>query len=273
MKVAGIHVYPVKSLAGQSVEAAEVEPWGLRGDRRWAVLESDGARLSAREEHRMLGLSAKPTDSGIELSSREGDVLSVSTPVDGQLVPTSISRLESVRLAQGDAHVWLSRLLGRPVRLAWLDDPRRRSVSVDHGGLEGDALNLADAGPLLLTSTSSLRQLNDWMVEDASARGEDPPEPMEMQRFRPTVEVDDVPVPFEEDSWRTVKIGSVEFRFAEQCDRCVMTTLNPHTLVGGNEPLRTLAAHRKRDGKTWFGIRLVPTTLGVIRVGDRVTAG
>jgi uncharacterized protein YcbX len=270
VKVAAIHVYPVKSLAGESVTNAEVEPWGLRHDHRWVVLEPDGSRLSAREEHRLLGLSARPMADGIELASRDGQTVLVSTPVDGELVPTSISRLESVRVASDEAHRWLSRHLERPVRLAWLDDPRRRSVSATHGGLEGDSLSLADAGPLLLTSTASLRQLNDWMVEDALSRGGGSSAPMQMARFRPNVVVDDVPEPFEEDCWRTFRIGAAKFQFAEHCDRCVMTTLDPQTLAGGKEPLRTLAAHRQWDHKTWFGIRVIPAASSVIGVGDPV---
>jgi uncharacterized protein YcbX len=265
-------VYPVKSLAGVSVRTAVVEPWGLRHDRRWVVLTPDGTRLSAREEHAMLRLLATPTDDGVALTAEHADRLHVRNPTAGELVPTSVSRLESVRLATAEAHEWLSDLLGRSVRLGWLDDPRRRSVSDVHGGLEGDSLTVADAGPLLLTSTASLRQLNEWIVEGASSRGEEPSEPMEMLRFRPNVIVDDVPEPFEEDTWRQVRIGGARFRFAEVCDRCVMTTLDPRTLHAGKEPLRTLAKHRQWDHKTWFGIRVIPTAVAAISVGDDVEA-
>ena len=260
MHLTAIYIYPVKSLAGGVVEEAQVEPWGLRHDRRWVVLEPDGTRLSAREEHRMLGITATPTETGVALSARDGQELSVTTPITGELVPTSVSRLESVRIAAAPAHDWLSDQLNRPVRLAWLDDPRRRSVSDAHGGVEGDSLTLADAGPLLLTSTTSLRQLNDWIGDGR----------MEMLRFRPNVIVDDVPEPFEEDGWRSVRIGDVPFRFAETCDRCVMTTLDPFTLEGGKEPLRTMARYRKWDHKTWFGIRLIPLTVGTVHVSDDV---
>ena len=270
MRLAEIRVYPVKSLAGGTVSSAEVEPWGLRHDRRWVVLEADGTRLSAREEHRMLGLVATATDDGIEITAPDGETISVAAPVDADLVPTSVSRLDSVRVAPDSANAWLSDRLDRPVRLGWLDDPRRRTVSPAHGGEEGDPLTVADAGPLLLTSTSSLDQLNDWMTEGAVARGEEPHAPMEMLRFRPNVTVDDVPEPFEEDGWRQIRISAATFRFAEICDRCVMTTLDPQTLTGGKEPLRTLAKHRQWDHKTWFGIRLIPTNTNPIHVGDDI---
>jgi len=209
----------------------------------------------------MLGLTATPKGRAVHIATRSGDWMEVTEPVDGELVPTTMSRLKSVRLASPAAHDWLSYQLERPVRLAWLDDPRRRSVSEAHGGLPGDSLTVADAGPLLLTSNASLRQLNDWM---------DPRGDIEMARFRPNVVVDDVAEPFEEDRWRRIQIGESEFRFAEICDRCVMTTLDPQTLAGGKEPLRTLAKRRQWDHKTWFGIRLIPVSATLIRVGDKV---
>jgi uncharacterized protein YcbX len=51
------------------------------------------------------------------------------------------------------------------------------------------------------------------------------------------------------------------------CDRCVMTTIDPITLASGKEPIRTLARHRRWDGKTWFGTRLVPLGTATICVG------
>ena len=84
--------------------------------------------------------------------------------------------------------------------LGWLDDPRRRSVSADHGGRPGDVLSLADAGPLLLASTASLRRLDDWIAAGAAERGEEPPAPLPMERFRPTVVVDGAETPFAEDA-------------------------------------------------------------------------
>jgi uncharacterized protein YcbX len=157
---------------------------------------------------------------------------------------------------------WLSSRLGRAVQLAWLDDPRRRTVSEAHGGRPGDVLTLADAGPLLLTTNASLGQLGEWAGEQFA-----------MTRFRPNVVIDGPDdLPFAEDDWSRVRIGDVEFRFAEHCDRCVLTTIDPETQLGGKEPLRTLAKYRQWSHKTWFGIRIIPLTTGTIRVGDSVAA-
>jgi len=270
--LAAINIFPVKSLGGVPASEADVQPWGLRQDRRWLVLNHDGTVLTARAERRMLGVTATPLDdSAIELTARDGSTLRVATPVAGEVVSTSLSRLESVRAAGPEADDWLSDELDRPVRLCWLDDPGRRTVSLDHGGHPGEPLNLADAGPLLLTSSASLARVNEWMREDALERGVDPSAPVRMERFRPTVVVDGISAAFVEDDWKQVRIGGVEFRFAERCDRCVLTTIDPHTLEMGKEPLRTLARHRQWDHKTFFGIRIIPAGTGTIRLGDAVS--
>jgi uncharacterized protein len=268
MVLRSIHTYPVKSMRGGNVTASAVEPWGLEHDRRWAVLSPDGSRLSAREDRNLLSLWAAPrAGGGVTLTASDGSTIDVDPPVNGQFVPTSISRLSAVRVAEQAAHAWLSAQLSRPVRLAWLDDPCRRPVSRAHGGLDGEPLSLADAGPLLLTSETSLRRLNEWITE--SAENPDQGTHAVMTRFRPNVVVEG-DEPFAEDGWARVRIGGVSFRQAERCDRCMITLIDPDTLTQGKEPLRSLARHRRRDGKTWFGIRLIPETIGRIQVGDAV---
>lgn len=272
MRLASIHLYPVKSLRGVDVTTAAVEPWGLRHDRRWLLLNPDGTYLTAREEHRMLGVGAMPRDGGaVAVTGLDGTTLEVKEPVDGEFAPTATSRLDTVRLAAPEAHEWFSAQFGRPLRLGWLDDPRRRSVSEQHGGLPGDIVNLSDVGPLLLTTTASLRQLNDWIAEGAVARGEEMPEPLPMSRFRPSVVVDAARVAFAEDGWKQVRIGEVVFRVFGTCDRCVLTTIDAQTYRTGKEPIRTLSRHRKWDGKVYFGVWLVPQGEGTISVGDEVT--
>jgi len=270
--LSSIRVYPVKSLAGTDLAEARVDLWGLGHDRRWLLSTPERDVLTARQVPGMLHLHASPLeDGGIVLSAGDGSAQHVPPPLHGELIATALSRLDTVRWAGSEADGWLSRHLDRPVRLGWLDEPGRRSVSEHHGGRPGDPLSLADAGPLLLTSQASLRRLNEWMMEDAAARGEDPPPAIAMTRFRPNVVVEHVDEPFAEDRWLGLRIGSVELRFAEHCDRCFLTTFDPDTLARGKEPLRTLAQHRRWDHKTWFGIRLIPVSTGKIQLGDAVT--
>ncbi|MDC7122346.1 MOSC domain-containing protein [Cellulomonas fimi] len=276
--VSSLHVFPVKSLRGVDVPAAHVERWGVRGDRRWMVVEPAGGVLTAREHPRMLGVRAEPLDGGVRLSAPGASDLQVREPEGVEPdVTVGLSRLECATGAGSAADDWLSDALGRRVRLVWLDDPRRRTVSPQHGGRAGDALSLADAGPLLVTTEASMAALNAW-VADRALEAADPtgsptvPAPLPMERFRPNLVVGGDLEPFEEDRWAGLRVGDVELRFAERCDRCSLTTIDLDTLVTTKEPIRTLARHRREDGKTWFGVRMVPVTTGRVAVGDPVTA-
>lgn len=255
----------MKSFAGEDVNSAAVNPWGVEQDRRWALVDSSGKTLTAREHNHLLGLSAHAlSDTAVQLSARDGGSITVEMLDGGDTIDVSQSGQGTAIAARGDVNRWLSDRVGLDVRLVWQPDPTVRAIDPDDGGQPGEVVSLADAGPLLLTSEASLRQLDEWTEPDA--------EPLDMVRFRPNVVIDDLE-PFTEETWTSVTIGDVRFRVTMICDRCVMTTIEPTTLVRGKEPIRTLAAHRQRDHKTWFGIRLTPLDLGRIHVGDRVEAG
>jgi uncharacterized protein YcbX len=167
------------------------------------------------------------------------------------------------------ADAWLQKALGRDdLHLVWCDDPTRRTLNPAHARPE-DHTAYADGYPVTIASETSLRRLNDWITEGALERGEDPPAPLPMQRFRPNVVVDG-DAPFAEDDWTAVVIGDVRFRVAKPTDRCVMTTIDPRSLQTGKEPIRTMARHRLVDHKTMFAVHLIPETTGRISVGDEV---
>ncbi|MBP2705711.1 MOSC domain-containing protein [Microbispora sp. RL4-1S] len=269
MRLTDIRIYPLKSAAGLPVETALVHPWGLDGDRRWAVVDEQGDNLWLGEFPAMLTVRAENlADGGLSLSA-PGLPGIVVPPAGGRSVPVGFSGLDSAVAAEPAADEWFTRLLGRTARLVWLDDPRRRTIDPAHGGLPGEVVSFAWDAPLLLTSTASLRLLDDWIAQGAAERGEEPPGPLSMARFRPSVVIDGAE-PYQEDDWKEVRIGTIDFRVSEICDRCAVTTIDPETAVKGKEPIRTLARHRRWDGKTWFGIRLVPRAPGRISVGDPV---
>ncbi len=267
MKVTALHLYPVKATGPFDVDTAAVELRGLRHDRRWAVVDAAGKVLHDTTHDVLMTVTARPLPSGDIAVSAPGQAeLQVARPVGGRGIGVDLSRVETLIDAGDEAAGWLSAVVGEEVRLGWQpgDDPR--PVAADHGGLGDEPLSLADTGPLLLTTTASLRQLDAWIAADHEAQ------PMTMQRFRPNVVVDGELEPFVEDHWRTLEIGGVPFRFAEHCDRCVVTTIDPATRVRGKEPIRTLAKHRRWDGHVWFGIRIVPLGVGEIVVGSPVVA-
>lgn len=259
-----INRYPVKSCRGQSLPSATVERCGLAGDRRWMLVDPRGRTVTARAEARLVLVTPQPTTSGLTLTAPGREPLVVEVP-EPRPTPVRVHASEvAATPAAADAHDWFSAYLDSPVRLVYLDDPERRTTDPAHTRPD-DRVSLADAYPILLTGTGSLDALNDLVADGAhAAEG-----PMTMTRFRPNLVVS--AAPWAEDGWRRLRIGASVFRVVKGCSRCVLTTVDPDTGIKGREPLRTLARHRSRDGRTWFGVNLVPDDPGaVLTVGDPV---
>ena len=265
--VTGLRIHPVKSLAALRVAAAPVEPWGLAGDRRWMLVDARGELVSQRQLPRLGQFRAAPTDTGgpgsLLVHAPDGQSLLVE-PAKGAHRPVTLfgDPLETLDAAE-DASAWFSRLLGAELRLVHLDDARRRPSP--------HPVSLADGYPVNLAATASLAALNELI---AAGHPDDPVKgaPVPMTRFRPNVVVDGTEA-WAETGWQRVRIGGVEFRVAEQCGRCVMTTLDQVTGERrGPEPLRALGRHRKFGRTLGFAMQLLPVgPPGTIRVGDRLT--
>lgn len=281
IRVAGLFLHPVKSTAVRPVRAARVTYAGLLGDRRWMVVDAEGDLLSAREEPRLFTIVADTpqTDPSVRSALVLSQSPSAATGLTSLHVDEPGGRAVDVTLhgnplravpADASATAWVREALGRhDVTLVWCDDPTRRTLNPDHSR-PGDHTALADGYPLTLASEASLRRLNDWVAETSTERGEPLPDPLPVTRFRPNVVVDGDIEPFAEDGWSGVRIGDVAFRLPKGVDRCVMTTIDASSLHRRHEPIRTLARHRRRDGKTWFAVHLIPDGEGPLRVGDAV---
>ncbi|MFB8392946.1 MOSC domain-containing protein [Streptomyces yangpuensis] len=267
LHVQALHVHPVKSLAGTAPDAVAVEPWGLSGDRRWALIDPEGTVLTQRRHPRLALASARPLGGDrIAVTAPGLAELVVEVPEPGPLEPVSLfgKKVETV-VAAGAAADWFSAYLGVPVRLVHLDDPAvRRPVDPDYA-LPGETVSLADGYPLLLTTLASLDALNALI-----ARGDHPEEgPLPMDRFRPNVVVAGAEA-WAEDGWQRVAIGDALFRGARECGRCVVTTTDQRTAERGREPLKTLARHRRIGKSLAFGRLLVPLRPDTLHIGDEV---
>jgi hypothetical protein len=189
-------------------------------------------------------------------------------PSGAGLVPVSVWGHDLLASPADDAaSLWLTGIVGEPVRLVYLDDPTRRATNPDYSQ-DGDRVSFADGYPLLLTSEASLDGVNEWIAEGSKAAEG----PVPMRRFRPSVVVSGAPA-WAEDGWRRLRIGAVTFRVAKGCDRCVFTTIDPDTAAKGHEPLFALARHRNWDNKVWFGVNLIPDAPppgALIRTGDPI---
>ena len=268
-EVSELYRYPVKSAAGRRLEEAEVAARGFRADRRWMVVDPDGNFLTQREHTRMALLQprvygehltvcfcepAEQTDAGEALKLQH-------PPVGNETMEVEVwgDRLEA-RRARRAADRWLREHLGVDCRLVYMPDSTLRPLDTRVGGEEdGDIVSFVDGYPFLLIGRASLEELNRRLDE-----------PVPMDRFRPNIVVEGTE-PFAEDDWQRLQIGGVEFRVAEPCTRCVITTVDQSTGEKGTEPLATLAEFRRTDaGKVAFGQYLVHQSRGMIRQGDRL---
>jgi uncharacterized protein YcbX len=260
MRVVSLHRYPVKGCHREDLDTAEVEPWGLRGDRRWLIVDATtGKGLTQREEPRLTRIHPTLVPGGLVLRSPGSKDLDVAEP-DGAARTVHVYRHELKAVPAPTAGAWLTALLGREVWLAHLGDPAQRAVDPEYGE-PGDRVSFADGYPLLLTTLASLDALNAAL--DA---------PVPMTRFRPNVVLDG-DVPWAEDGWARLRIGDVPFRGPKPCSRCVVTTTDQETGERGREPLRTLGRIRKHPLGLLFGLNLIPDATGVISVGDRSGTG
>lgn len=265
-KLTALHVYPVKALGGIAPASAEVEPWGLAGDRRWLLATPDGRKVTQREQSRLALAHAEPLPGGrIRVTAPGMEPLEAEVPeADAGTFTVEIFRdkVEGVP-ADAEASAWFSEFLGTETRLLHMDAPEHRRA-IDPGfSAPGETVSFADGFPLLLTTVPSLNALNS-LIEQGDHADEGP---LPMNRFRPNVVVDGT-APWAEDAWCRVRIGEVVFRVVKPCGRCVVTTTDQSSAERGKEPLRTLARHRRFGDQLVFGQNLIPEHTGRVRSGD-----
>ncbi len=268
MRLSGLFIYPVKSLRGCAVSAANVDALGLAGDRRFLIVDAGGRFLTQRTLPRMALIATELAPDGLVLSCPGHGRLLVQ-PVTPGTATRRVSIWRSEGLLANDcgdeAADWLAEVLQTECRLVAIGEQFRRPV-LKPAARPGDLLHFADACPFLLVSEASLDDLNDRLI----ARGE---EAVPMDRFRPNLVVTGCSA-FAEDGWTRFTIGPIAFRSAGPCVRCVVATTDQQTATRGPEPLRTLATYRRAPDDpagVIFGQNLIhETTSGPLRVGDQI---
>jgi uncharacterized protein YcbX len=266
----GLFIYPVKSLGGISVPAAELTPQGLRHDRRWLIVDEGNRFLTQREHAEMALLAVEPAHNGFLLRHRQRpDLLPLYIPFeatpDKTLFVTIWDDMVFAWRGAPEADEWLSDALGRTCKLVYMSDMVRRDVEPDKPELNpaGTLVSFADGYPYLLASEESLAKLNDQLTE-----------PVPMNRFRPNLVVRGSAADAEMQ-WAGFQIAGNAFRSVRGCGRCVVTTIDQETAQKNlsNEPLRTLATYRKQGNKIMFGQNVTGPASGQLRVGDAVVLG
>ncbi len=257
--VSELHIYPVKSLAGISLQSSRVDALGLVHDRRWMVVNESGYMMTQRSHPRMALIQPAVSGHGLRLDYPGKAPIDVPEPNSDDRVAVRVwDDTVNALTADPDVDWWLSEVLGEPARLVSFPRDEKRQVDRDYARA-GDLTAFSDGFPILLIGQSSLDDLNTRL--DA---------PLPMRRFRPNIVVSGA-APYAEDDWREMEIAGVHFRIVKPCSRCVVTTVDPDTgEVAGEEPLRTLATYRMQNGKVMFGQNAIPDNAGILRVGDSV---
>ncbi|WP_081275121.1 MOSC domain-containing protein [Xanthomonas graminis] len=259
-----IHIYPMKSCAPLTCGEAQLEPSGLRHDRRWMVVDAMGKALTGRECPKLTLIRARPGESGLlHLEAPEMPAITVQAPFDPVTrVETAVwSSSVAPALATADAHAWLSAFLKQSVRLLHMDPQCLRPLDSKYAQ-PGDVVSLADSFPVLLISKESVDLLNTKLAI-----------PVPMLQFRPNLVISGQG-PHVEDGWKCIQIGETEFEVGKPRTLCVFANVDfkRGERDASGEPLRTLARYRNSVQGLTFGQKLIPRRLGTIRVGDLVKA-
>ncbi len=232
-RVLSLHRWPVKSMAGEPVQALRVDARGAGGDRTHAVHDVHrGAPrvLTARQAPRLLAWHA-----------------SYRTDVDPADPPEP-----TLRAPDGSTYAWSDPALADALEqdLGWHGRGLR---------LHRDVAGQQDLADSLLVTFEATR------ADAERGLGQ----PIDLRRFRPNLHVE-LPgaAPWAEHSWegRRLLVGDTELELLHPCERCVIPTRDPDTQERWAELLRWLHA----EHGTCFGINARATAPATIQVGDAV---
>ena len=255
-----INIYPIKSLAGISLQSSEVEERGLKYDRRWVLVDDSNVFFTQRDFPEMALIKVKIENSGLKLQHRRKNIEPLEIPFD-----FDYSKAKKVviwddtvigEFYNNQIDEWFSEIIGIKCHLVKMPESTKRVV--DKRYADNKIVSFADGYPFLLVGQSSLDDLNSRMEK-----------PLLMNRFR-TNFVFTGGEQFEEDRWQKFKIGDVVFQAVKPCARCVITTTDQDTAERAPEPLFTLSKFRKIGNEVMFGMNVICHSTGLINIGDKI---
>ena len=251
-----LYIYPIKSLAGISVQSAKAEEMGFENDRRWMLVDDQNQFITQRKHPNLSQFYPKIEEGKIGISHQNTTheffiEESLEEPIfsnvwDDETMVFEVNKATSK---------WFSERLGFSCKLVKIvnNGDRKHSSSKLNTILN---VSLADGYPYLLIGSESLDFLNGKLEEKIT-----------MARFRPNIVISSS-VAHEEDSFVDFQIGKVKFKNAKPCGRCIMVNNNPMNGIVKKEPLHTLSSYRKVDNSIFFGTNIICLNEGEISVGD-----
>jgi uncharacterized protein YcbX len=268
--------YPVKSMMGEELNAAEVTTAGLLGDRAYALVDdSDGKVASAKNprkwptlfDFRAELMDVPRTDATIppvRITLPDGTIVSSAQRDIVQVLSTALNRpvtLDTAQRVRATADSLAPGALAATAEEYWPDVEGldHRDTVTDFGLPPGTFFDVAVVHVLTTATLDRLRVLY-------------PQGRFEARRFRPNVivEATNGGTDFVENDWVgcTLAIGeAVRLSVTGPCPRCVMTTLSQGDLPRDVRILRTAAQHNHAN----VGVYASVLQGGAIRRGDSVS--
>ena len=233
--VARLFIYPVKSMAGVSVEKAHVGINGLLGDRRYAFVRADQAAsnnfpwMTARQAARML--LYRPRFEQPPTLEKENQAVQVCTP-------------------EGTEH------------------------AVSDFALREELASRFEQSLFLLNNGNGIfdcQHLSIFSLATARSLGEESGSEIDPRQFRANIYIEPADgKPWEEDQWvgKVVRIGNeVMAAITARDPRCMMINLNPDTILQDARVLRAVA--QRHEGQ--IGVYANVVRGGLVKVGDALT--
>jgi len=274
--VATLRRYPVKSMLGEDLDAADVSRSGLARDRRLAVVSRRTGKVASAKYPRLwrdlLTLSAEALQDAV-LS----DAVRITLP-DGKTVHSTDADIDKVLSALLDEPVTLTATpppgasLDRAVPEAVLRDGitaevPAKLIEIGAGAPPG---TFVDFAPLHLLTTTTLGRIAELS----------PHQEAHLERYRPNVVIRTEAGGFTENDWlgRDLRVGAdVVLRVIARTARCAVPTLAHGNLPRDPEALRVLARHNRvrpqpqSDPEPCAGVYAQVLQPGRIRTGDAVS--
>lgn len=254
MQIKQLFIYPIKSLGGVALTQSEVTTRGLKYDRRYMLIDEHHVMLTQRETKELAAFKVTLAKNGFIITFHEKQIEIPFELSNSNVLKTKVWDDEvDVVVAPKKFNEWFGNCLNKQVMLVYMPNETLRAVNPKYA-LNNEVLSLADGYPVLMISEASLDLLNSKLKK-----------PILMDRFRPNIVVDGL-LPHQEDELGSFELGSVKFKVAKPCARCLVVTINQQTLASGKEPLATLAKYRRVDDKVNFGANLICLQEGVVKI-------
>jgi len=254
--IQALYIYPIKSCQGISVETLELSQTGPLYDRNWMITDENGQFLTQRTHEHLAKIKTKLLRDSLQI---EFDNQFFSVPLSS--CPTETKNVQ----------VWSSMVIAyleeQKINAALSEFLKKKVILVRYGAQSKRTrkdfeLRFSDASPVLVINQASLQYL-------CSKAGVDIP----ANRFRANIIINSGSA-FEEDHWQElISESGMVLRNAGPCARCGITTKDQTSGIShGPEPLKTLAQFRRNSEGVVFGANMVPSTNGVLKIGERLLA-